>query len=60
MNKAQERMSAWIVLFDNKTKKIILNERHEGKISAAFGFRNYWASGIKNIITSLTAANKKR
>lgn len=60
MNKAQERMSAWVVVFDNKTKNIILNERHEGKVGMAFSFRNYWAAGLKNIITSLTAKNKRR
>lgn len=60
MSKSHERMSGWVVLFDNETKKILLNERHEGKVGMAFSFRNYWAAGIKNIISSLAAKNKKR
>ncbi len=60
MNKAQEKMSAWVLVFDNKTKKIILNERHEGKVGMSFSFRNYWAAGLKNIILSLNAKNRKR
>lgn len=60
MSKAQERLSAWVVVFDNTTKKIILNERHEGKVGMSFSFRNYWAAGIKNVINSLAAKNKKR
>ena len=60
MSKPRERISAWVILFDNKTKKIVLNERHEGKVGMAFSFRTYWASGIKNIISSLASTNKKR
>lgn len=60
MSKAQSRISAWAVLFDNKSKKIILNERHEGKVGMAFGFRNYWAAGLKNIILSIAEKNKNR
>lgn len=60
MSKPDARISGWIVLFDNKTKRILLNERHEGKVGMAFSFRNYWAAGIKNIISSIAGKNKKR
>lgn len=60
MSKAQEQISAWVVLFDNSSKKIILNESHHGRVGMAFSFRNYWAAGIKNIISSIEAKNKKR
>lgn len=43
----------WVTLIDMKTKKMLMTERIESKTSAGFGFRNYWASTIKNLIETI-------
>jgi len=52
MSKSEKALSAWVTLFDPKTKKVLLTERMEGKASG-FGFRNYWAGGVRSIITEI-------
>jgi hypothetical protein len=39
----------WVTLIDMKTKKVLLTERIEAK-ATGIGFRNYWASTIKEVI----------
>ena len=50
-NPEQEKDMAaiWITLIDLDSKKVLLTERVECK-AAGFGFRNYWASTIKEAI----------
>lgn len=46
----------WVTFVDMKTKKVLFTERIEGK-ATGFGFRNYWASTIKEVIDEI---DKKR
>lgn len=39
----------WVTLVDMKTKTVLLTERIEAK-ATGIGFRNYWASTIKEVI----------
>lgn len=48
--------SMWAVLVDMSSKKVLLTERIESK-ATGFGFRNYWASTIKE---SLDEIEKKK
>lgn len=52
MSKSAKAAAIWVTLFDPKTKKILMTERLEGK-AAGFGFRNYWAGSIKNVILEI-------
>ena len=52
MSKTEKHMSVWVTLFDPKTKKVLMTERMEGK-AAGFGFRNYWAGAIKDVINDI-------
>jgi len=48
--------SMWAVLIDLSTKKILISERFESK-ATGFGFRNYWASTVKETLDEI--ADKK-
>jgi hypothetical protein len=43
----------WVTLVDMKTKKVLMTERIESDAKGGFGFRNYWASTIKNLIDDI-------
>jgi hypothetical protein len=55
MRKIEKNSGAaiWVTLIDMKTKKILMTERIESKVIAGIGFRNYWASAIKNLIDNI-------
>jgi hypothetical protein len=36
-----------------KTKKVLMTERIESEVIGGIGFRNYWASAIKNLIDDI-------
>ena len=46
----------WVTLVDMKTKKVLMTERIISK-ATGIGFRNYWASTIKEVIEDI---NKKK
>ena len=48
-SKEKDMAAIWITLIDMDTKKVLLTERVECKASG-FGFRNFWASTIKQAI----------
>jgi len=50
--------SVWVVLMDLKSKKVLMTERFETK-AKGFGFRNLWASPIKNIIDMVEKSKYK-
>jgi hypothetical protein len=52
MSKSQKSAAIWVTLVDMKTKKVLLTERIEGKASG-FGFRNFWASTIKEVLDDI-------
>lgn len=43
----------WVTLIEMKTKKVLMTERIEVKAAGGFGFRNYWASTIKELIDEI-------
>jgi hypothetical protein len=49
--------SVWITIVDMGAGKMLMTERMEGETGGGFGFRNYWASTIFNIIENI---NKKK
>ncbi len=53
MSKSQKAAAIWVTLINMKTKKVLMTERIENKVSMAFGFRNYWASSIKNLLDTI-------
>jgi hypothetical protein len=53
MSKGEKSSAVWVTLIDMKAKKVLMTERIESKTSMAFGFRNYWASSIKNLIETI-------
>ncbi len=50
MSKSAKATAFWVTFVDMKAKKVLLTERIEAKTSMAFGFRNYWASSVKNLL----------
>ncbi|HVY76738.1 MAG TPA: hypothetical protein VG890_18040 [Puia sp.] len=57
MSKSEKAIALWAVIVDMGTKKVLLTDRVEGKVGMGFGFRNYWATGIK---AALDQIEKKR
>jgi len=53
MSKSEKAASIWVTLVDMKSKKLLMTERIESKVSMAIGFRNYWASSIRNLIETI-------
>lgn len=49
--------SVWAVLVDMQTKKVLMCERFENK-ATGIGFRNYWASTIKETIKDMEGKYK--
>jgi len=43
----------WVTFINMDTKKVLYTERIESKANTAIGFRNYWASTIKNLIDDI-------
>ncbi len=54
MRKEEKKGDAaiWVTLLDMKTKKVLMTERIEAK-ATGIGFRNYWASTIKEVIDDI-------
>jgi hypothetical protein len=46
-------IAVWVTLVDMKTKKVLMTERVEADAKGGFGFRNYWASAIKELIDDI-------
>jgi len=53
MSKSEKASAAWITFVDMGAKKMLFTERVEGKGSMAFGFRNYWAATVKNLLEAI-------
>jgi hypothetical protein len=45
--------AVWVTFIDMATKKVLMTERIVSEASMAIGFRNYWASTIKNLIETI-------
>jgi hypothetical protein len=59
MSKARKGAGIWVTLVDMGTKKVLMTERMEGKTSMAFGFRNYWANPIRDVIGDIESKKYK-
>ena len=55
MDKTKKLATIWFTLIDMDAKKVLITDRVEGKLGSGFGFRNYWASAIKNAIENAKA-----
>lgn len=53
LSKPGKVAAVWVTLVNMSTKKILMTERMEGKTGMAFGFRNYWANPIRDIIDNI-------
>jgi hypothetical protein len=53
LNKGNKSAAYWVTLVDMKNKKVLMTDRVEAPTSMAFGFRNYWASSVKNLIDNI-------
>jgi hypothetical protein len=51
MDKTKKMATIWFTLINMNDKKVLTTGRVEGKLGNGFGFRNYWASAIKNAIS---------
>jgi hypothetical protein len=51
MDKTKKLATIWFTLINMDAKKVLVTQRVEGKLGSGFGFRNYWASAIKNAIS---------
>jgi hypothetical protein len=51
MDKTKKQATIWFTLINMGDKKVLTTGRVEGKLGNGFGFRNYWASAIKNAIS---------
>lgn len=59
LDKSKEQAVFWVTLINSKTKEIILTERMIGK-PGGFGFRNYWAGSVYDIIKQIKKKKYKQ
>ncbi|MEO6730754.1 MAG: hypothetical protein ABIN01_06020 [Ferruginibacter sp.] len=53
MSKAKKGATIWVTMIDMSAKKMLMTERVEGKTGMGFGFRNYWANPIRDVIEEI-------
>lgn len=59
MGKGEKAIAMWVAFVDMSAKKVLLTDRIEGKIGMGFGFRNYWATGIKSVLDQIKKSKYK-
>lgn len=59
LNKLMEKGFYYVVIFDPKTKKVLLSERMNGD-AGGFGFRNYWARSYYNVLDTVKKSTFKK
>jgi len=59
LDKPKEQAVFWVTLINSRTKEIILTERMIGK-PGGFGFRNYWAGAVNDIIKQIKKKKYKK
>ena len=59
LDKPKEQAVVWVTLINSRTKEIILTERMIGK-PGGFGFRNYWAGAVYDIIKQIKKKKYKQ
>jgi hypothetical protein len=58
-DKSDKYAALWVTLVDMKAKKVLLTQRIEGKTGAGFGFRNFWAAAIHNVLETVEKSKYK-
>ena len=53
LSKSSKLATIWFTLINMGEAKVLVTERVDGKLGSGFGFRNYWASAIKNAISEV-------
>ncbi|TDX02286.1 hypothetical protein [Dinghuibacter silviterrae] len=53
LDKTGKRVTTWATIVDMGTRTVLFTRRVEGKVGEAFGERNYWAAGIRNILDGI-------
>lgn len=51
--KAAQKVRLYAVFFDVQSHEILKTHYYDKKVSGGFGFRNYWASGIYQVIKQM-------
>jgi len=59
MSKSAKATAFWVTFVDIKAKKVLLTDRVEAKTGMSFGFRNYWASSVKNLLDEIEGSKYK-
>jgi hypothetical protein len=59
MSKAKKGAGIWVTFIDMGAKKVLMTERMEGKTGMGFGFRNYWANPIRDVIGDIESKKYK-
>jgi hypothetical protein len=59
LDKPKEQAVIWVTLINSRTNEIILTERMIGK-PGGFGFRNYWAGAVYDIIKQIKKKKYKQ
>jgi len=59
LDKTGERATMWVTVINTKTKDLLLSERMTGK-PGGFGFRNYWAKPVFNVIKDIEKKRYKK
>ena len=60
LDKKKQMATIWFTLINMDAKKVLTTERVYGKLGSGFGFRNYWASAIKNAIGNVESKNYRQ
>jgi len=60
LDKTKKMATIWFTLINMDAKKVLTTERVDGKLGSGFGFRNYWASAIKNAIDHVESKNYRQ
>lgn len=60
LDKTKKMATIWFTFINMDTKKVLTTERVDGKLGSGFGFRNYWASAIKNAIGHVESKNYRQ
>ncbi len=56
LEKDDKKARMFVTFFDIKSKDVLLTQEFEGK-AGGFGFRNYWARTIKNVLDQIEMYN---
>lgn len=59
LNKTSDKAAMWVTYFNIETKQVLLTTRMEGK-PGGFGFRNFWARSVLDVMERVYKSEYKR